>query len=167
MQFNRSSQMVYTACFYTKIYRNSYNTNLVSAGYGYSRGLVIVEWGGRWSDPGRFPFGHLSYLVIADYLLCVCAFPAEVRKRLKWGFRLFARQIAVDRTVGKFRCTWTTFSGVGLLVSFHFDYFQPGALHQRSFPTSPSRGEWDNFGRSWSVRHLGAELLQELSGHIS
>uniref|UniRef100_A0A1I7WVG7 MANSC domain-containing protein n=1 Tax=Heterorhabditis bacteriophora TaxID=37862 RepID=A0A1I7WVG7_HETBA len=43
-------------------------------------------------------------------------------------------------------------------------FLEPRALPQRSTPPSPSGEEWDNFGRSWSVRHLGAELLLELSG---
>uniref|UniRef100_A0A1I7WE09 Secreted protein n=1 Tax=Heterorhabditis bacteriophora TaxID=37862 RepID=A0A1I7WE09_HETBA len=52
-------------------------------------------------------FGLLSYLVVADHLLCVCAIPAEVRKRLKWGFRLFLKQIAVDQSSSHFLYTST------------------------------------------------------------
>uniref|UniRef100_A0A1I7WG35 Uncharacterized protein n=1 Tax=Heterorhabditis bacteriophora TaxID=37862 RepID=A0A1I7WG35_HETBA len=39
----------------------------------------------RWSGHGTDP-------LIADYLLCECALPAEVRNRPKSGFRLFAAQ---------------------------------------------------------------------------
>uniref|UniRef100_A0A1I7WY84 Uncharacterized protein n=1 Tax=Heterorhabditis bacteriophora TaxID=37862 RepID=A0A1I7WY84_HETBA len=40
------------------------------------------------------------YLVVADYLLCVSTIPAEVRNRLRWGFRLFVKQTTVDRCSG-------------------------------------------------------------------
>uniref|UniRef100_A0A1I7WBT0 Pkinase_fungal domain-containing protein n=1 Tax=Heterorhabditis bacteriophora TaxID=37862 RepID=A0A1I7WBT0_HETBA len=64
-----------------------------------------LRWIGHGTDPNPNVFGLLSYLVIADYLLCVSAIPAEVRKRLKWGFRLFEKQTADDRADGKFRFT--------------------------------------------------------------
>uniref|UniRef100_A0A1I7WXS3 Ig-like domain-containing protein n=1 Tax=Heterorhabditis bacteriophora TaxID=37862 RepID=A0A1I7WXS3_HETBA len=66
-----------------------------------------VRWSGHGTDRGLFLFGLLSYLVIADNLLCVCTHPAEVRNRLKSGFRLFVKQIEVDRSTGEFQCTWT------------------------------------------------------------
>uniref|UniRef100_A0A1I7X0U4 Ig-like domain-containing protein n=1 Tax=Heterorhabditis bacteriophora TaxID=37862 RepID=A0A1I7X0U4_HETBA len=66
-----------------------------------------VEWTGHGTEPGLVSFSLLSYLVIADYLLCQSAHPAEVRNRLKLGFRLLVKQIAVDRSIGTFRCTWT------------------------------------------------------------
>uniref|UniRef100_A0A1I7X302 DUF772 domain-containing protein n=1 Tax=Heterorhabditis bacteriophora TaxID=37862 RepID=A0A1I7X302_HETBA len=59
-----------------------------------------LRWIGHGTDPDPYVFGLLSYLVIADYLLYVSAIPAEVRKRLKWGFRLFAEQTADDRAEG-------------------------------------------------------------------
>uniref|UniRef100_A0A1I7WZD6 TPR_REGION domain-containing protein n=1 Tax=Heterorhabditis bacteriophora TaxID=37862 RepID=A0A1I7WZD6_HETBA len=43
-----------------------------------------------------------------NHLLCICALPAEVRNRLKWGFGLFVKQTAVDRAKGKFQCPGTT-----------------------------------------------------------
>uniref|UniRef100_A0A1I7WE86 PLAT domain-containing protein n=1 Tax=Heterorhabditis bacteriophora TaxID=37862 RepID=A0A1I7WE86_HETBA len=42
ISFIRPTHIAYSACFFTKMYRNSYNTNLVSVGYGCSRGLVVV-----------------------------------------------------------------------------------------------------------------------------
>uniref|UniRef100_A0A1I7WE29 Uncharacterized protein n=1 Tax=Heterorhabditis bacteriophora TaxID=37862 RepID=A0A1I7WE29_HETBA len=57
-----------------------------------------IRWKGHGTDPALYVFGLLSYLVIADYLLCVCAIPAEVRNRLGWGFRLFVKHTANDRT---------------------------------------------------------------------
>uniref|UniRef100_A0A1I7WI41 Uncharacterized protein n=1 Tax=Heterorhabditis bacteriophora TaxID=37862 RepID=A0A1I7WI41_HETBA len=49
------------------------------------------------------------YIVLADYLLCVCDIPAEVRSRLRWGFRPFAQQTAVDRASHNLRCSWMGF----------------------------------------------------------
>uniref|UniRef100_A0A1I7WBC5 Transmembrane protein n=1 Tax=Heterorhabditis bacteriophora TaxID=37862 RepID=A0A1I7WBC5_HETBA len=45
-------------------------------------------------------------LVIAEYLLCVCAIPTEVRSRLKWGFRLFVEKTVDDRASHNLRCSW-------------------------------------------------------------
>uniref|UniRef100_A0A1I7XIR6 Anoctamin n=1 Tax=Heterorhabditis bacteriophora TaxID=37862 RepID=A0A1I7XIR6_HETBA len=66
-----------------------------------------VRWSGRSTEPALYIFELLSYLVIADYLLCLSAIPAEVRKTLKWGFRLFVEQTADDRVDAKFQCTGT------------------------------------------------------------
>uniref|UniRef100_A0A1I7W8Q0 Ig-like domain-containing protein n=1 Tax=Heterorhabditis bacteriophora TaxID=37862 RepID=A0A1I7W8Q0_HETBA len=51
----------------------------------------------RWSGHGTDP----------NYLMCVCAHPAEVRSTLNWGFRLLLWQIEVNRSTGEFQCTWT------------------------------------------------------------
>uniref|UniRef100_A0A1I7XCI9 NR LBD domain-containing protein n=1 Tax=Heterorhabditis bacteriophora TaxID=37862 RepID=A0A1I7XCI9_HETBA len=86
--------------------------------------------------------------VIADYLLCLCAIPAEVRNRLKWGFPLFAKQTAVDRSSGEFLVHLDgEFEDCESSEAFASMLSGAGPLDQCSSPTSPSGGEWDNFGR--------------------
>uniref|UniRef100_A0A1I7WI48 Secreted protein n=1 Tax=Heterorhabditis bacteriophora TaxID=37862 RepID=A0A1I7WI48_HETBA len=65
--------------------------SILTPGNVYRRGLVVVTG---------------VYIVLADYLLCVCDIPAEVRSRLRWGFRPFAQQTAVDRASHNLRCSW-------------------------------------------------------------
>uniref|UniRef100_A0A1I7WXF0 Protein kinase domain-containing protein n=1 Tax=Heterorhabditis bacteriophora TaxID=37862 RepID=A0A1I7WXF0_HETBA len=44
-QFIRPTHIAYSACFYTKMYKNSYNTNPLSEYVRGCRGLVVVEPG--------------------------------------------------------------------------------------------------------------------------
>uniref|UniRef100_A0A1I7X7F3 Uncharacterized protein n=1 Tax=Heterorhabditis bacteriophora TaxID=37862 RepID=A0A1I7X7F3_HETBA len=67
-----------------------------------SSGLVVVD--------------GVCYLIITDYLLCVCAILAEVRNRLEWGSPPFAEQTADDRASGDFSCTWTAFLSRGICL---------------------------------------------------
>uniref|UniRef100_A0A1I7WK22 DUF772 domain-containing protein n=1 Tax=Heterorhabditis bacteriophora TaxID=37862 RepID=A0A1I7WK22_HETBA len=107
-----------------------------------------MRWDGNGTDPALFTFDLLSYLVIADYLLCVCGIPAEVRNRLKWGFRLFLGQTADDGANDRFRCPWTASleDSEQFFLSILQGFLEQRHLPQCSFPTSPSGGEWDNFG---------------------
>uniref|UniRef100_A0A1I7WT16 Transmembrane protein n=1 Tax=Heterorhabditis bacteriophora TaxID=37862 RepID=A0A1I7WT16_HETBA len=102
-----------------------------------------VRWSCHGTDRGLFAFGLFSYLVIADYLLCVCAHPAEVRSRLKSGFRLLLRQIEVDRSTGEFQCTWTVSLEDSEECKFNDGFFSLffRAFLSRGFALALSRAE--------------------------
>uniref|UniRef100_A0A1I7XVW4 COesterase domain-containing protein n=1 Tax=Heterorhabditis bacteriophora TaxID=37862 RepID=A0A1I7XVW4_HETBA len=87
-------------------------------------------------DAGRLIFA--LFTLSTTLLFVLCCIPAEVRSRLKWGFRLLESKQTTE-ALG-------TIGDVSLLVGFSSNYFQrfvePGHVPQCSSPTCPPGAYW-------------------------